>query len=80
MIFRVTIKTPDALEDAIKSGFKFHEETEEDNPSIFESNDIDTNESVDSILILCEKWFRHNECVTLEIDTEEKTCIVVTVL
>jgi hypothetical protein len=58
MIFCVTMKTPDALEDVIKRV----------------SQDEDEQEEIEN---LCRRWFSYGEIVTLEIDTDEKTCIVV---
>ena len=64
MKFQVTMKTPDGLDDAI------FECTRNLTPGTIIDNELEIKK-------LCGKWFRYGECVTLEIDTEEKTCVVV---
>ena len=68
MKIQVTMKTPDALDAAICKVLdaQYGEEVSE------ETDIIDSSEIKD----ICRKWFRHSELVTLEIDTEKKTCIV----
>jgi hypothetical protein len=73
MKFYVTMKTPDALSDAIKEAatqevLSQSGSEEEDNYNI---------ESLsEEIQELCTKWFKYDEYLTVEIDTVEKTCVV----
>ena len=76
MIFRLTMKTPDALEDAIKE--KAFNLFAEDAPTT-EEEEIKIDEAVDQATKVCQKWFKYGELVTLEIDTDNKTCKVVEV-
>lgn len=57
MKFQVSMKCPDALDQAI-------------------NNATDTIQEEAEIKKLCEKWFKWGEYVTLEINTDAKTCIV----
>ena len=72
MKFRVTMKTPDALANAIhKASLDY---------AVNEGNKTDEDvmqEMYESTERLCERWFKYREIVTLEIDTEKKTCTVV---
>ena len=74
MKFRVTMKDPDTLGDAIRKA------VEEDVSSLALHEDeklcvIETRE--ERIGNICAKWFNYGEYVTIEIDTEDKTAIVV---
>lgn len=74
MIFRVTFKDPDSLHDAIKDAVK------EDVAKL--ALDAEESEAVSEIRTqstkeLCQKWFEYSEYITVEIDTELKTCTVV---
>ena len=62
MKFRVTMKTPDALEQTI--------EEVEDQLTV-------RGKSISDVQDLCEKWFKYGESLTVEIDTEAQTCVVV---
>jgi len=64
MKFRVTMKTPDALEQTI--------EEVEDQLTV-------RGKSISDVQDLCEKWFKYGESLTVEIDTEAQTCVVVPV-
>lgn len=67
MKVRLVFKTPDVVEnavnEAISDGTTFSEEEIENFPDEFKE--------------LAKKWIQYGECVTLEIDTEKKTCVVV---
>lgn len=75
---RIILKTPDALvgaiermaEDEIGAG-------DPDNEELQATLDEEFNEVVKRCTKRAEKWFRYGELVTLEIDFEEMTCIVV---
>lgn len=60
MKFQVSMKCPDALDRAISENI--------------DPNDEDQNP--EQIKDICDKWFECGECVTLEIDTDAGTCIV----
>jgi hypothetical protein len=88
MKIRVTMKTPDAVDDAISRAIEDHPEgvvvSVKGKPvagtpqmSFVGSIDEDSRESLEAaIKKLSEKWFRYGETVTLEIDTEQGTCVV----
>lgn len=67
MKFRITMKTPDALEDEIN-----HQACSDG------SNAPDLVAA--SAMTTCERWFKYGEMVTLEIDTDSETCTVVPVI
>ena len=71
MKFRVTFKTSDALDAAISEALDI--ESGEDYSEEIDDEQIDPSE----IKEICHKWFRYVEVVTLEIDTENLTCVVV---
>lgn len=73
MKFRVLIKDPDVLHDALDESL-----AKEDIPA----DDAEEREMIvehrrEKILELCSRWFEYSEYLKIEIDTEEKTCIVV---
>jgi ABC-type amino acid transport substrate-binding protein len=83
MKFRVTMKSPDCLEDSISGAIndssldwdlisKEHTEFDELRESEIHTKIEETKE-------LCKKWFKYGEYITVEIDTEAKTCVVVPV-
>lgn len=65
MIFQVSMKCPDALDDAI-----------DDATSNIEDEDQRDLE-VSKAKRLAEQWFSYSEYVTVEFDTDKKTCVVV---
>jgi demethoxyubiquinone hydroxylase (CLK1/Coq7/Cat5 family) len=74
MKFKVTMKDPDTLHDAI---------TEAVAKEVGAMTSADAEEKAEIAVIrtektgeLCAKWFRYGEYVTIEIDTEAKTAIV----
>jgi hypothetical protein len=76
MKFKVTMKDPDTLDDAITDAV--HESIEAmaviTNEEEKESLEIIRKEAVHKI---CTKWFEYSEYITVEIDTEAMTCVVV---
>lgn len=76
MKFRVILKDPDALSDAIKDAVKADLltilEDEEEREAITEIREQNTNE-------LCRQWFKYGELLMVEIDTKAGTCLVVKV-
>ena len=72
MRFTVTMKTPDALEDAIRERAK---------TMLYDKrNHYDYNDDVDELtrktLSICKNWFKYNESVTIIVDTDAMTCEV----
>lgn len=74
MKFQVTFKDPDALYDALNDAIDkddFGGLTDDEFSAVKEKR-------VDSIKSLCcDKWFEWGEYLTVEIDTEAETCVVV---
>jgi hypothetical protein len=73
MKFRVTLKTPDALIDAISAAINDAVENVED---VEERAELKCQQE-EQISRLCSKWFSYGEYLTVEINTETKTCVVV---
>ena len=73
MKFKVQMKDPDTLQDAIADAIKaceFPGLTGEEAEAVREIRREDIGN-------LCAKWFGYGEYLTVEIDTEAGTCIVV---
>lgn len=75
MKFKVTMKDPDTLHDAIEEAVKrelasVKELTEDDREALQEPRR-------EKISDLCSQWFEYGEYLTVEIDTEAGTCVVV---
>lgn len=75
MKFRMSMKDPDSLHDAIKLAAE---------NEVAELEGIDDEERKDLVESrrakakeVCRTWFRYGEYLTVEIDTEAKTCVVV---
>ena len=74
MKFRISMKTPDAvdcaIEDAVINEFG----------GFPAADDSDTQQTMDDrkdeVAELCKQWFSYGECVTIEIDTVAKTATV----
>lgn len=72
---RVVFKNPDALEDAIYRMVEDNFPVEEgySNEESRDSKDL----LVKHYMTKAEKWFRNGELVTLEIDFNNMTCVVI---
>ena len=75
MKFKVTMKTPDALDDAIR-------ETVVREIGMYSSPDIEefkyvVEDRCNEVKETCKRWFEYGEYVTIEIDTDAGTAIVV---
>lgn len=74
MKFQVQMKDPDTLDDAIcdavNTQLRSSGLSDEEQDLISESRRAKVNE-------LCAKWFAYGEYLTVEIDTEAGTCVVV---
>ena len=73
MRFRVTMKDPDTLHDAIRDAVK---EIPLDGLDADEA-ELVREKRVEKIDALCGRWFRYGEYLTVEIDTDAATCTVV---
>lgn len=71
--FRVTMKDPDVLPDAIQEAVSRLELPGLD-PDEVESVRERRAEKVGEV---CRRWFEYGEYLTVEVDTEAKTCVVV---
>lgn len=76
MKFQVSMKDPDTLHDAIRNAVK--KELGQMTPPL----DEDEQEALaekrqEKISELCSRWFKWSEYLTVEIDTDAKTCVVV---
>jgi len=79
MKFKITLKDPDALYDAIR------ESVDEDinSDEIFGGGmvppaaiEIIKDEKIKEAEKACQEWFKWGEYITVEVDTEKKTCTV----
>lgn len=76
MKFKVTLKDPDALRDAIEDVVTVQVNgimglnTEDEIESVISTR-------VEKVIDKCAYWFEYQELVTLEIDTDKMTCVVV---
>lgn len=75
MKFRVTMKDPDTLHDAINDAVRAE-------VAKLELTDADEVEAVaenrrEKVGKLCDKWFEYGEYLTVEVDTDAQTCVVV---
>jgi hypothetical protein len=85
MKFIVTMKTPDVLDEAIQEEVQSQMVQELDEPDCDDANkllDRIDEESLEQRIEeikdgLCKRWFKHEEYLTVEIDTEAETCVVV---
>ncbi len=74
MKFRVQMKDPDTLHDAIKEAVDdglASSGLPEDEQSVL------AEKRIEKIGEIASKWFRYGEYLEVEIDTEAKTCIVI---
>jgi len=75
--FRVTMKNPDAVYEAVDQAAIDEVDlieglSEEERSELCESKRSSINESIS-------KWFEYEEYLTVEVDTESGTCVVVPV-
>lgn len=76
MRFRVTMKDPDTLHDAIQDAVTASVEAMDNivDPDEKEALEETRKEAIQKI---CNSWFKYGEYLTVEIDTEAVTCVVV---
>lgn len=65
MKFRITLRDPDGISDAIYA--------------VRRSQDIREDVDLEEARLFIRKWVKHSEYLTVEIDTEASTCIVLPV-
>jgi len=75
MKFRVTMKDPDVLHDAIQEAVAECAAAltgidEDERPAVAEKR-------CEKVAELCGTWFGYDEYLTVEIDTDAKTCVVI---
>lgn len=74
MKFKVHMKDPDTLHDAIKAAVR-EELNKTDLPE--DEKELLEESRQEKISDICRKWFEYGEYLTVEIDTEQETCAVV---
>ena len=76
MKIEITFKDPDALIDCVADGvrenFTLGDLSEEEAEKVLEVRE-------ETVRDICHKWFEHGEYLTVEVDTEKKTCTVLEV-
>lgn len=75
MKFKVTMKDPDTLYDAIRAAVKeevgkVERITDEEKEGVIERR-------IESVADIASEWFEYGEYLTVEIDTDAKTCTAV---
>jgi hypothetical protein len=73
MKFQVQMKDPDTLHDAIEEAVRGELMTTSDP----EERDMLVEHRSERVAKLCSRWFRYGEYLTVEIDTDAETCVVV---
>lgn len=74
MKFRVSMKDPDTLYDAIAEAVRSELKQlglDQDELELLEESRFK------KVSDICDQWFRYGEYLEVEIDTEAKTCVVV---
>jgi hypothetical protein len=74
MKFQVTMKDPDTLHNAIREASTeavaaLDLESDEEREAVLEAR-------IDKVQTVCSKWFEYGEYLTVEIDTDAGTCVV----
>jgi hypothetical protein len=73
MKFRVSMKDPDTLQDAIADAVHANTADIADEDERISVKEVRS----DKAHKLCRKWFRYGEYLEVEIDTDAGTCVVV---
>lgn len=74
MKFRVTMKDPDTLYEAIKEAV---DEQVEALPLDEDEREDVAETRIEKVKELCGTWFKYDEYLEVEIDTDAETCVVV---
>lgn len=77
MKFRVTMKDPDTLHDAIVDAVKVYVQALQLSDEAEAQAVVDVR--VETVREVCRRWFEHGEYLSVDVDTEAKTCAVVPV-
>ena len=73
MKVKVGLKSPDALEYAMDTIIVWNEDEDD-------TEDVEQTENeIEKFKCVARKWFEYGECLTVEIDTEEKSIRVLEV-
>lgn len=75
MKFKVMMKDPDTLGDAINDAVKA--EVAQISGLDEDERDSVQEERAERVRALCRKWFKYDEYLCVEIDTDAGTCVVV---
>jgi len=75
MKIRITMKTPDVLQDAIDNAVFITEA----NQGGDEMSSAEVEHVRSSATLKARKWFKYGEYLTVELDTESGTCVVMPV-
>ena len=74
MKFVITMKDPDALHEAVSEAV--HEEVHAMGLKDPDEMEVLEDVRVEKVLEACKKWFRWDEYLRVEVDTEAGTCVV----
>lgn len=74
MKFTVSMKNPDALDDAIRDAVR--EDIARNDGIAADEVDLLMEHRCDKVREACKQWFEHGEYLTVEVDTEAGTCVV----
>lgn len=74
MKFIVSMKNPDALDEAIQEAVRNDLKRSQDIAA--DEVDILMEHRCEKIRAICKQWFQHGEYLNVEVDTEANTCIV----
>jgi ferredoxin-NADP reductase len=74
MKIKITMKDPDVLQDAIEEAVK--EEVKSMENLSDDEKELVVESRKEKASSVCGKWFRYGEYLTVEVDTENKTCVV----
>lgn len=75
MKFKVMMKNPDALDEAIDEAV---EASLDNTPVSEDEREMLAESRRDEIRTLCGKWFEYGEYLRVEVDTVAETCTIVT--
>jgi hypothetical protein len=71
------MKTPDGLSTAIENAVIANFLDRDINPNdLNEEEDIEFDDLVEEVSKKANKWFQYGECITVELDTDNDTCVV----
>lgn len=74
MKFTVSMKNPDALDEAIQDAVR--KELAANDGIAADEVDLLMEHRTEKIREACKQWFQYGEYLTVEVDTEANTCVV----